>query len=149
MAGIVLTVDLSRHAERVMSDSARTAESAGRAMKMKSFNLALEHLSQKPKNASSRPFDILDYTEAAEKFESLTQRVTALLNELKGDVEGLDVKKFAELTDTVTLQTQQRSVAMLDYAYEKGLRFVLLACLMISLTVLLTALVYRVLIRKR
>ena len=139
-------LDLSRHAEKVMSDSARTAESAERAMK--SFNLALEHLSQKPKNASSRPFDIRDYTEAAEKFELLSQHLTALLNQFKGDVDGLDVKKFAELTDTVTLQTQQRSQAMVDYAYQKGLRFVLLACLIISVTFLLTALVYRVLIRK-
>ena len=82
-------------------------------------------------------------TEAAEKFESLSQRLT-LLNQVKGDVDGLDVKKIAELTDTITLQTEQRSEAMVDYAYQNGLRFVLLACLIISLTFLLTALVYRV-----
>lgn len=139
-------LDLSRHAEKVMSDSARTAESAERAMK--NFNLALQQISQRPKDPSSRPFDIREYTQAAVKFESLSRWLTALLNEFKGDLDGLDVKKIAALTDAVTLQTQQRSEAMVDYAYQKGLRFVLLACLIISLTFLLTALIYRVLIRK-
>jgi hypothetical protein len=68
--------------------------------------------------------------------------------ELQHSVDGLDAKKFADLTDIVTAQTQQRTEAMVDYTYQKGLRFMLLACLMVSISFLLTALIYRRILRK-
>jgi hypothetical protein len=139
-------LDLSRHAEKVMSDSAHTAESAERAIQ--SFNRALELINGQPKRPDSRPFDIREYTDAASRIDGMSQRITALLLELQKSVDGLDAKKFADLTDIVTAQTQQRTEAMVEYTYNKGLRFVLLACLMASISFLLTALIYRRLLRK-
>ena len=78
----------------------------------------------------------------------MSQRITTLLLELQKSVDGLDAKKFADLTNIVTAQTQQRTEAMVEYTYNKGLRFVLLACLMASISFLLTALVYRRLLKK-
>jgi hypothetical protein len=139
-------LELSTKAEKVMSDSARTAESAERAIRQ--FKLALDEFKQKPKDPASRPFDIREYTQAAEKMESMSERLVTLLHQLKGDVDGLDAKKIAHLTDTITAQTQQRSEAVIDYAYDKGLRFVAVSLLMVSLSLLLTGLLYRYLTRK-
>jgi hypothetical protein len=59
---------------------------------------------------------------------------------IKRDIDGLDTKKFAALSDAVTAQTQQRG--------EKGLRWILLACLIVLVSFLLTALAYRKIVRK-
>jgi hypothetical protein len=139
-------LDLTRHAERVMSDSARTAESAERAIK--TFRQALNEYQQKPKDPAARPFDIREYTQAAEQVESMTLRLAASVHGIKRDIDGLDTKKFAALSDAVTAQTQERGEAMINYAYNKGLRWVLLACLIVSVSFLLTALAYRKIVRK-
>ena len=139
-------LELTQQAEKVTNGSARTAESAERAIQ--SFNRALELINGQPKRPVSRPFDIRDYTDAASRIDGMSQRITTLLLELQKSVDGLDAKKFADLTDIVTAQTQQRTEAMVEYTYNKGLRFVLLACLMASISFLLTALVYRRLLRK-
>lgn len=139
-------LELTQQAEKVTNGSARTAESAERAIQ--SFNRALELINGQPKRPVSRPFDIRDYTDAASRIDGMSQRITTLLLELQKSVDGLDAKKFADLTDIVTAQTQQRTEAMVEYTYNKGLRFVLLACLMVSISFLLTALVYRRLLRK-
>lgn len=139
-------LELTQQAEKVTNGSARTAESAERAIQ--SFNRALELINGQPKRPDTRPFDIRDYTDAASRIDGMSQRITTLLLELQKSVDGLDAKKFADLTDIVTAQTQQRTEAMVEYTYNKGLRFVLLACLMASISFLLTALVYRRLLRK-
>jgi hypothetical protein len=139
-------LELTQQAEKVTNESARTAESAERAIQ--SFNRALELINGQPKRPDTRPFDIRDYTDAASRIDGMSQRITTLLLELQKSVDGLDAKKFADLTDIVTAQTQQRTEAMVEYTYNKGLRFVLLACLMASISFLLTALVYRRLLRK-
>ena len=139
-------LELTQQAEKVTNGSARTAESAEHAIQ--SFNRALEQIYGQPKKPNARPFDIREYTEAASHIDGMSQRITTLLLELQHSVDGLDAKKFADLTDIVTAQTQQRTEAMVDYTYQKGLRFVLLACLMGSISFLLTALVYRRILRK-
>lgn len=139
-------LELTQQAEKVTNGSARTAESAERAIQ--SFNRALELINGQPKRPDTRPFDIRDYTDAASRIDGMSQRITTLLLELQKSVDGLDAKKFADLTDIVTAQTQQRTEAMVEYTYNKGLRFVLLACLMASISFLLTALIYRRLLRK-
>jgi hypothetical protein len=139
-------LELTQQAEKVTNGSARTAEWAERAIQ--SFNRSLELINGRPKKPDARPFDIREYTDAATRIEGMSQRMTTLLLELQSSVDGLDTKKFADLTDTVTAQTRQRSEAMVEYTYQKGLRFVLLACLMGSISFLLTALVYRRILRK-
>jgi hypothetical protein len=140
-------LELTQQAEKVTNGSARTAEWAERAIQ--SFNRSLELINGRPKKPDARPFDIREYTDAATRIEGMSQRMTTLLLELQSSVDGLDTKKFADLTDTVTAQTRQRSEAMVEYTYQKGLRFVFLVCLMASLTFLLTALIYTRLLRKK
>jgi hypothetical protein len=140
-------LELTQQAEKVTNGSARTAEWAERAIQ--SFNRSLELINERPKKPDARPFDIREYTDAATRIEGMSQRMTTLLLELQSSVDGLDTKKFADLTDTVTAQTRQRSEAMVEYTYQKGLRFVFLVCLMASLTFLLTALIYTRLLRKK
>lgn len=137
---------LTQQAEKVTSGSARTAEATERAIK--TFNQLLEQIHQRPEKPDARPFDIREYTDAASRIDAMSQRITGLLLELQKSMDGLDTKKMADLTDAVTAQAQQRTEAMVDYTTRRGLVFVLLACLIASVSFLLTALVYMRFIRK-
>ena len=137
---------LTQQAEKVTSGTARTAEATESAIK--TFNHLLEQIHQRPEKPDSRPFDIREYSDAATRIEAMSQRITGLLLELQKSIDGLNTKKMADLTDAVTAQAQQRTEAMVDYTTRRGLLFVLLACLIASVSFLLTALVYLRFIRK-
>ncbi len=134
-------MDLSRQLEKMMGESTRTADSAGRALI--TFSQVLDQLNQTPKNPDSRPFDIRDYTEAAEKVEAMSLRITTLLRELQLDLDRVDAEKISQLTQAVTQETEKRTVAVVDHVYHRGLWFVFFASLILSLCLLLAGLAYK------
>ena len=139
-------LQLTQQADKVTSGSARTAEATERAIKI--FNQLLEQIHLRPEKPGSRPFDIREYSDAATRIDAMSQRVTDLLLELQKSIDGVDTKKMVYLTDAVTAQAQQRTEAMVDYTTRRGLLFVLLACLIMSMSFLVTAQIYMRFIRK-
>ena len=138
--------ELSRQVEKVLGESTRTAVAADKTLT--TFRQIVEQLHQPPRNPGSHPFDIRDYIEAAEKVEAMSLRITDLLRELQLDLDRVDTLKLTQLTKAVTQETQNRTEAVVDYAYRKGLLFVLFGSLIFSGCLLLAGLTYKYLAQK-
>jgi hypothetical protein len=92
-----------------------------------------------PNASPSPPFRIEEYTAAAAQIDATAQRLTTLLQQFDRTLGSTNIAKLtAEIAPVVT-QAQTGGKELVDYAFRKGILFVVICCG----AVFTTALVYR------
>ena len=98
------------------------ANATGKALQ--TFQGILTQLEKQPSDPNAKPFEIKDYAATAVEINRMSLRLTELLKSLHVTLDPANMAKLSAEADNLTLKTQQRSQAVVDYAFQKGLLLV-------------------------
>jgi hypothetical protein len=79
------------------------------------------------------------------QIDAMMKRTTDLLSMVGPNLESANIAKISSLMDQITLQTQQRSQAVVDYAFHKAVLLVIISSLILAFSLLAVGLLYKVL----
>ncbi|HVH50479.1 MAG TPA: hypothetical protein VM781_02340 [Candidatus Bathyarchaeia archaeon] len=106
---------------------------------MKRFGVG-EQKSEEPPPSNAMPFRIQDYTQSAAQIEAMAGRLTELLGMLDLTMSSPKLTQLSTQVGPVVQQAEASGKEIVDYAFWKGILFVVL--------VLLAALIYRFLVTR-
>lgn len=127
--------DLSKSFGSTLEEGRKMADSTGTTLK--TFDTLLTHMDQRPSDPNSPPFEIKDYATAALEINRMSQRLTETLKAFQATISPANLDTLSAQVNRLTEATQQRSEAMVDYAFRKLLLLVALSCLMVLISALL------------
>jgi hypothetical protein len=134
--------ELSKQVGLTMGEGSKMADSTEKALKTFAGIVdQLDRSSSEP--SSSEPFHIRDYAETALQIDVMMQHTIQLLSMLGPNFEPANIAKLSGLIDKITLQTQQRSQMVVEYAFQKAVLWVIISSLVLSLSLLATGLLYK------
>ncbi len=136
--------ELSKQVGLTMGEGSKMADSTDKALK--TFSGIVDQLDKSSSEpSSSEPFHILDYAKTAMQIDAMMKRTTDLLSMVGPNLESANIAKISSLMDQITLQTQQRSQAVVDYAFHKAVLLVIISSLILAFSLLAVGLLYKVL----
>lgn len=127
--------DLSKSFGSTLEEGRKMADSTGSTLK--TFDALLSHMDQRPSDPNSPPFEIKDYATAALEINRMSQRLTETLKAFQTTISPANLDNLSAQVNRLTEATQQRSQAVVDYAFRKLLLLVALSCLMVLISALL------------
>ena len=134
--------ELSKQVGLTMGEGSKMADATEKALKTFAGIVdQLDRSSSEP--SSSEPFHIRDYAETALQIDVMMQHTTQLLSMLGPNFEPANIAKLSGLIDKITLQTQQRSQMVVEYAFQKAVLWVIISSLVLSLSLLAAGLLYK------
>jgi hypothetical protein len=135
--------ELSKQVGQTMAEGTKMADSTDKALQ--SYNAIVTQMANTPDDPSSEPFRIKDYAETAIQINLMSQHLTELLRQFQANVEPANIDRISSLADTL----QQRSEAVVDYAFRKAILLVAISSIIFCLALLATALLYKYLSAKQ
>ena len=119
--------ELSRNFGLTLREGGKMAESTHQALQ--TFQGILTQIEKQPSDPAAKPFDIKDYAATAVEINRMSLRLTELLKNFQLVLDPANFTKLSAQADTLTQLTQQRSQALVDYAFRKILQLVALTAL--------------------
>ena len=133
--------ELSKQVGLTMGEGSKMADATEKALK--TFAGIVDQLDRSSSEPSSEPFHIRDYAETALQIDVMMQHTIQLLSMLGPNFEPANIAKLSGLIDKITLQTQQRSQMVVEYAFQKAVLWVIISSLVLSLSLLAAGLLYK------
>jgi hypothetical protein len=127
--------DLSKSFGSTLEEGRKMADSTGTTLK--TFDSLLTHMDQRPSDPNSPPFEIKDYVAAALEINRMSQRLTETLRAFQATISPANLDHVSAQLNRLTEATEQRSEAVVDYAFRKLLLLVALSCLLVLISALL------------
>ncbi len=121
--------ELSRNFGQTFTEGGKMADATGKALQ--TFQGILTQLEKQPSEPNEKPFDINDYAATAVEINRMSLRLTELLKTLQVTLDPANMAKLSAEADALTLKTQQRSQAVVDYAFQMGLLLVALTAFIV------------------
>jgi DNA repair exonuclease SbcCD ATPase subunit len=128
-------MELSRQVSQTLGEGSRMADSTQKALK--TYSDLITQIEKQPKDPHSEPFRIKDYAETALEINRMSQRLIDLLRALQPTLDPANFEKLTAQVDALTQQTQTRSQAVVDYAFQRAILLVAASCLLLLATALL------------
>jgi hypothetical protein len=128
-------LELSRQVSQTLGEGSRMADSTQKALK--TYSDLMTQIEKQPKDPNSEPFRIKDYAETALEINRMSQRLIDLLRALQPTLDPANFAKLTAQVDALTQQTQTRSQAVVDYAFQRAILLVAVSCLLLLATALL------------
>lgn len=121
--------ELSRNFGQTFKDGGNMAGATDKALQ--TFQGLLTQLDKRPSDPHAKPFEIMDYAATALEINRMSLRLTELLKTLQVTLDPANLAKLSAEADALTLKTQQRSQAVVDYAFQKAMSLVALTALIV------------------
>ena len=121
--------ELSRNFSQTFTEGGKMADATGKTLQ--TFQGILTQLEKQPSDPNEKPFDIKEYAATAVEINRMSLRLTELLKTLQVTLDPANMAKLSAEADELTLKTQQRSQAVVDYAFQKGLLLVALTAFIV------------------
>jgi hypothetical protein len=130
---------LTKEIQLMLATGSQMADATNGALK--TFQEVSAQLTAGPPDPNATPFRIGDYTAAAAQIHATATELVTLLRALDGLAGSPHLAQVSSQFGVLTQQVQAGSREVVDYAFQRGLLLVVLACG----AVLITALAYRML----
>ncbi len=104
---------------------------------LKSFDGILTHLDQSPKDPNAPPFDINDYTKAAQEISAMSERLNEVFKTLGMAAEPAQINQLKAHVEALSTLTLKEGQSLIDYAFMKLVTSALVISLMIVSSLIL------------
>lgn len=118
-------LELSQNVGQTLNAGWRMADSTENVMK--TYQGLMTYLDQRPHDPGEKPFDITEYGTSAREINLMSVQLAEMLKELQRTLDPARTSLLSSQVDTLTRETEARSRAVIDYAFDRALLFVALA----------------------
>jgi len=130
---------LAREVQQTLATGGQMADSTN--LTLKTFQEVMARFNSGPQDPHAEPFRIREYTDAAAQIHTTAAELVVLLQALNGLASSPQLAQVSAQVNVLTQQAQTNAKEVVDYAFQRTLLLVVLACG----AVLITALAYRML----
>ena len=130
---------LAREVQQTLATGGQMADSTN--LTLKTFQEVMARFNSGPQDPHAEPFRIREYTDAAAQIHTTAAELVVLLQALNGLASSPHLAQVSDQVSVLTQQAQTNAKEVVDYAFQRTLLLVVLACG----AVLITALAYRML----
>ena len=130
---------LAREVQQTLATGNQMANSTNSTLK--TFQEVMARFNSGPQDPHAEPFRIREYTDAAAQIHTTAAELVVLLQALDGLASSPHLAQVSAQVSVLTQQAETNAKEVVDYAFQRTLLLVVLACG----AVLITALAYRML----